>query len=58
MLDLQIKKAFENIGTQEKAGGPLFINPWGEGFTNKLGDTNACDKESRKRLASVRKQLL
>ena len=54
----RIKKAFESMGTREKAGGPLFINPWEKVFTDRLGDTNTCDKESRKKLASVMKQLL
>ena len=58
MPDLQIKKAFENMGTQEKAGGPLSISPWEKGFTNKLGDINACHEESRKRLARAMKQPL
>jgi len=54
----RIKRAFDSMGTQEKAGGPQFINPWEKVFTDKLGDINACDKESRKKLAGVMKQLL
>ena len=54
----RIKTAFNSMGTQEKSGGPQFINPWEKVFTNKLGEIDARDKESRKKLAGVMKQLL